>query len=194
MAKVVLVHGAWHGAWCWEGVVDALEAKGVDVDAVELPLTSHAARHRRGAQSDRGRRAGRRRVRPLLRWSRDLERRERTAGRAPRLPRGLHDRHRRGCDRPHAGLSIAAVDRDAYGHGHVDDRRVAPARVLLRGQRREASRGDRAPAAPDAAWRRLGDAGRAGVAAGAVDVRAVHERQSDRSRAPSERWRCTPTR
>ena len=42
MAKVVLVHGAWHGAWCWEGVVDALEAKGVDVDAVELPVTSHA--------------------------------------------------------------------------------------------------------------------------------------------------------
>ena len=40
MAKVVLVHGAWHGAWCWEGVVDALEAKGVDVDAVELPVTS----------------------------------------------------------------------------------------------------------------------------------------------------------
>jgi len=43
MAKVVLVHGAWHGAWCWEGVVDALEAKGVEVEAVELPLTSPAA-------------------------------------------------------------------------------------------------------------------------------------------------------
>ncbi len=36
-AKVVLVHGAWHGPWCWEGVVDALEAQGVDVHAVELP-------------------------------------------------------------------------------------------------------------------------------------------------------------
>ena len=43
MARVVLVHGAWHGAWCWEGVVDALEAKGIDVDAIELPLTSHDA-------------------------------------------------------------------------------------------------------------------------------------------------------
>ena len=41
-AKVVLVHGAWHGAWCWEGVVQALEAQGVDVHAVELPLTSYA--------------------------------------------------------------------------------------------------------------------------------------------------------
>jgi pimeloyl-ACP methyl ester carboxylesterase len=43
MARVVLVHGAWHGAWCWEGVVDALEQKGVEADAVELPLDSHAA-------------------------------------------------------------------------------------------------------------------------------------------------------
>ncbi len=40
-AKVVLVHGAWHGPWCWQGVVDALEAQGVDVHAVELPLTSY---------------------------------------------------------------------------------------------------------------------------------------------------------
>jgi pimeloyl-ACP methyl ester carboxylesterase len=40
-AKVVLVHGAWHGPWCWQGVVDALEAQGVDVSAVELPLTSY---------------------------------------------------------------------------------------------------------------------------------------------------------
>jgi len=37
----VLVHGAWHGPWCWQGVVDALEAQGVDVHAVELPLTSY---------------------------------------------------------------------------------------------------------------------------------------------------------
>jgi len=41
-AKVVLVHGAWHGPWCWEGVVDELETRGVTVDAVELPLTSYA--------------------------------------------------------------------------------------------------------------------------------------------------------
>lgn len=39
MAGVVLVHGAWHGAWCWHGVVDDLERRGVAVDAVELPFT-----------------------------------------------------------------------------------------------------------------------------------------------------------
>jgi pimeloyl-ACP methyl ester carboxylesterase len=44
-ASVVLVHGAWHGAWCWDKVVAGLEAKrpaakGIRVSAVELPLTS----------------------------------------------------------------------------------------------------------------------------------------------------------
>jgi pimeloyl-ACP methyl ester carboxylesterase len=39
---VVLVHGAWHGAWCWDKVVAGLDAKGVPVAAVELPLTSLA--------------------------------------------------------------------------------------------------------------------------------------------------------
>ena len=34
---IVLVHGAWHGAWCWELVKDRLEAAGVDVVAVDLP-------------------------------------------------------------------------------------------------------------------------------------------------------------
>ena len=37
------MHGAWHGAWCWDAVVDALEARGVEVDAVELPLAGYAA-------------------------------------------------------------------------------------------------------------------------------------------------------
>jgi pimeloyl-ACP methyl ester carboxylesterase len=36
-AAVVLVHGAWHGAWCWEPVVDRLEAAGTRVVAVDLP-------------------------------------------------------------------------------------------------------------------------------------------------------------
>ena len=36
-ARVVLVHGAWHGAWCWAPVVDLLRAEGVDVVAVDLP-------------------------------------------------------------------------------------------------------------------------------------------------------------
>jgi len=34
----VLVHGAWHGAWCWDPVVELLEAAGHDVHAVELPF------------------------------------------------------------------------------------------------------------------------------------------------------------
>jgi pimeloyl-ACP methyl ester carboxylesterase len=39
VAGVVLVHGAWHGAWCWDGVVGALERHGVAATAVELPFT-----------------------------------------------------------------------------------------------------------------------------------------------------------
>lgn len=38
MAGVVLVHGAWHGAWCWGPVVEELERGGIAVNAVELPL------------------------------------------------------------------------------------------------------------------------------------------------------------
>lgn len=37
---VVLVHGACHGAWCWEEVVGPLETAGFAVNAVDLPLTS----------------------------------------------------------------------------------------------------------------------------------------------------------
>lgn len=36
-ATVVLVHGAFHGAWCWDRVVPLLEARGVPVVAVDLP-------------------------------------------------------------------------------------------------------------------------------------------------------------
>lgn len=39
-ATVVLVHGAWHGAWCWEKVVPLLERDGIRVVAIHLPLTS----------------------------------------------------------------------------------------------------------------------------------------------------------
>jgi len=37
---VVLVHGAWHGAWCWDKVVALLEKQGVAVETFDLPLTS----------------------------------------------------------------------------------------------------------------------------------------------------------
>ena len=36
-ATVVLVHGAWHGAWCWDAVVPLLDAAGVPSVAVDLP-------------------------------------------------------------------------------------------------------------------------------------------------------------
>lgn len=34
---VVLVHGAWHGAWCWAAVQDALDYLGVPSYAIDLP-------------------------------------------------------------------------------------------------------------------------------------------------------------
>jgi pimeloyl-ACP methyl ester carboxylesterase len=36
MANFVLVHGAWHGAWCWRRVTDRLNAQGHRVHAVTL--------------------------------------------------------------------------------------------------------------------------------------------------------------
>lgn len=33
----ILIHGAWHGAWCWKKVVPLLEAKGNRVVAIDLP-------------------------------------------------------------------------------------------------------------------------------------------------------------
>ena len=36
-ASVVLVHGAFHGGWCWTKVVDGLTAAGIEVVAVDLP-------------------------------------------------------------------------------------------------------------------------------------------------------------
>jgi pimeloyl-ACP methyl ester carboxylesterase len=34
---IVLVHGAWQGPWCWDGVADRLRQAGHEVHAVELP-------------------------------------------------------------------------------------------------------------------------------------------------------------
>jgi pimeloyl-ACP methyl ester carboxylesterase len=36
-ATVLLVHGAFHGAWCWSKVVDGLAAQGVAALAIDLP-------------------------------------------------------------------------------------------------------------------------------------------------------------
>jgi pimeloyl-ACP methyl ester carboxylesterase len=39
MTTVVLVHGAFHGAWCWEPVRSLLDEQGIPNLAPELPLT-----------------------------------------------------------------------------------------------------------------------------------------------------------
>ena len=46
MARYVLVHGAWHGAWCFRALIRELEARGHAAAAVDLPcdepgLTQH---------------------------------------------------------------------------------------------------------------------------------------------------------
>jgi len=38
----LLVHGAWHGAWCWEQVVPKLEAAGVKTVTVDNPSVARA--------------------------------------------------------------------------------------------------------------------------------------------------------
>jgi hypothetical protein len=37
MARFVLVHGAWHGGWCWEPLSDELRSRGHRVEAPDLP-------------------------------------------------------------------------------------------------------------------------------------------------------------
>jgi pimeloyl-ACP methyl ester carboxylesterase len=35
MTRIVLVHRAWHGAWCWDGTAAELGARQIDAIAVE---------------------------------------------------------------------------------------------------------------------------------------------------------------
>ena len=37
VATLILVHGAWHGAWCWDKLVPVLEARGHKVLTLDLP-------------------------------------------------------------------------------------------------------------------------------------------------------------
>jgi len=37
MANIVLIHGAWHGGWCWAKVVDLLAGRGHSVIAPDMP-------------------------------------------------------------------------------------------------------------------------------------------------------------
>lgn len=39
MATFILIHGAWHGGWCWERLIPLLEAEGHRVLAPDLPGT-----------------------------------------------------------------------------------------------------------------------------------------------------------
>ena len=43
MATFALVHGAWHGAWCWERLTPALEALGHRVITMDLPVDDSSA-------------------------------------------------------------------------------------------------------------------------------------------------------
>jgi len=45
MAEIVLVHGAWHGPWCWDNVTADLRERGHTVRPVALP--GHETRGRR---------------------------------------------------------------------------------------------------------------------------------------------------
>jgi pimeloyl-ACP methyl ester carboxylesterase len=37
MPAILLIHGAWHGAWCWSKLIAALAARGVEARAIDLP-------------------------------------------------------------------------------------------------------------------------------------------------------------
>jgi pimeloyl-ACP methyl ester carboxylesterase len=37
MATYILIHGAWHGGWCWDKVAPLLKKKGHKVEAPDLP-------------------------------------------------------------------------------------------------------------------------------------------------------------
>ncbi|HEY6538564.1 MAG TPA: alpha/beta fold hydrolase [Candidatus Dormibacteraeota bacterium] len=43
MTTFVLVHGHWHGAWCWSRLIPELEAAGHRCIAIELPCTQRDA-------------------------------------------------------------------------------------------------------------------------------------------------------
>lgn len=43
MSTFALVHGAWHGSWCWEALTPELRAAGHDVVTVDLPSDQPSA-------------------------------------------------------------------------------------------------------------------------------------------------------
>jgi pimeloyl-ACP methyl ester carboxylesterase len=51
-ATVVLVHGAFHGAWCWEWVAKGLRERGIEAIAVDLPGHGQSALPLRDLRGD----------------------------------------------------------------------------------------------------------------------------------------------
>ncbi|MFI5729040.1 alpha/beta fold hydrolase [Kribbella sp. NPDC051587] len=49
---VLLVHGAWHGSWCWEAVRSLLVDQGWRVETVDLPSVAPAGEVRYGLHDD----------------------------------------------------------------------------------------------------------------------------------------------
>lgn len=47
MTPIVLIHGAWHGPWCWDDVAAELRSRGHEVQAVTLPGHDRPGDHRR---------------------------------------------------------------------------------------------------------------------------------------------------
>lgn len=43
LPELVLVHGAWHGAWAWQRLIPVLEQRGWKASAVDLPSSGTAA-------------------------------------------------------------------------------------------------------------------------------------------------------
>ncbi len=43
MTRLLLVHGAFHGGWCWDRLVPELTARGLQAEAVDLPFTTPEA-------------------------------------------------------------------------------------------------------------------------------------------------------
>ena len=121
MATYVLVHGAWHGGWCWRAVARSLRADGHEVHAPSLTglgdrrhlaapdIRSRHSRHGRRPPAGNGGPDGGRPRRPQLRrHGGDRRRRPRPpADPQPRLP---------GCVRPR-GRPDAARLRGARARG-----------------------------------------------------------------------------
>ena len=47
MTAFALVHGGWHGGWCWQPLRAELAARGHSTVAPDLPITDPAAVHER---------------------------------------------------------------------------------------------------------------------------------------------------